>query len=81
MAKGNWALKRYTSRDMIVAVESGAGRAREWVKEEGNYYGDYRKLFGKEPPKLGALALMTDSDDTRNEESKFYGDIFLESAR
>ena len=81
MPKGSWAPNPYTSRAMIVAVESGDEKAGKWVMEERNYLEDYRKLFGEEPPKLGAVAIMTDTDDTGEEVTAYYGDIFLESAR
>ena len=81
MSKGSSAPSPYTSKAVIVAVESGVERAGQWVTEERNYYEDYRKLFGDEPPKLGAVAIMTDTDDTGEEVTTYYGDIFLESAR
>jgi hypothetical protein len=71
----------YTSKAIIVAVESGDEKIGQWVSEERNYYEDYRKLFGEEPPKLGAVAIMSDTDDTGDEVTAYYGDIFLKSAR
>jgi len=71
----------YTSKAIIVAVESGDEKTGQWVSEERNYYEDYRKLFGEEPPKLGAVAIMSDTDDTGDEVTAYYGDIFLKSAR
>lgn len=81
MPKGSSAPNPYTSRVVIVAAESGDEKAGQWVSEERNYYEDYRKLFGEEPPKLGAVAIMTDTDDTGDEVTAYYGDIFLESAK
>ncbi len=81
MPKGSSAPNPYTSKAVIVAVESGDEKAGQWVTEERNYYEDYRKIFGEEPPKLGAVAIMTDTDDTRDEATAYYGDIFLESAK
>ena len=69
----------YTANAMIVAVESGDERAGTWVNEERNVYEDYKKLFGEEPPPLGAVAVMTDTDDTRDEVMAWYGDIHLSS--
>ncbi len=37
-------------------------------------------LIGEEPPRLGGVAIMTDTDDTKDEATAWYGDIFLESA-
>lgn len=81
MPKDTSTTNPYTSRAMIVAVESGDGKTGTWVTEERNYYEDYRKLFGEEPPKLGAVAIMTDTDDTGEEATAYYGDIFMESAK
>jgi hypothetical protein len=69
----------YTSNSMLVAVESGNGNAGKWVNEERNIYEDYRKFFGEEPPLLGAVALMTDTDNTGEEAVAWYGDITLVS--
>ncbi len=70
----------YTGNAIIVAVESGDGKAGTWVGEHRNIYEDYRKYFGEEPPRLGGVAIMTDTDDTKDEATAWYGDIFLESA-
>lgn len=70
----------YTGNAAVVAAESGDGKAGTWVKEERNVYDDYRRAFGEEPPLIGAVAVMTDTDDTRDEVSAWYGDITLSSA-
>lgn len=77
MPKNSSAPSPYTSNAMIIAVESGDGKAGSWVTEERNIYEDYKQLFGEEPPKLGAVAVMTDTDDTRDEVTAWYGDITL----
>jgi Protein of unknown function (DUF3047) len=77
MPKYSSAPSPYTSNAMIIAVESGDGKAGNWVTEERNIYEDYKQLFGEDPPKLGAVAVMTDTDDTRDEVTAWYGDITL----
>jgi hypothetical protein len=67
----------YTGNVMIVAIESGNSKVGEWITEERNIYEDYRKLFGEEPPEIGAIAVMTDTDDTQTEAFAWYGDITL----
>ncbi len=67
----------YTGNAAIVAAESGEGKAGTWVSEERNVYEDYRRAFGEEPPRIGAVAVMTDTDDTRDEVTAWYGDISL----
>uniref|UniRef100_A0A831XF66 DUF3047 domain-containing protein n=1 Tax=Geobacter metallireducens TaxID=28232 RepID=A0A831XF66_GEOME len=61
----------------MVAVESGGANAGKWITEERNVYEDYQKLFGEEPPRAGAVALMTDTDNTGEEAVAWYGDITL----
>lgn len=79
--RGSSVPSPYTANAVLVAVESGDEKAGQWVSEERNIYEDYRRLFGEEPPKIGAIAIMTDTDDTRDEATAWYGDIFLKSAR
>ncbi|WP_243371957.1 DUF3047 domain-containing protein [Geotalea sp. SG265] len=77
MAKESFAPSPYTSNSVIIAVESGDESVKKWVSEERNIYDDYRKVFGEEPPLLGGVAIMTDTDDTQDEATAYYGDIFL----
>jgi len=77
LKKGESVPNAYTSRVMIVAVESGDSLAGRWVREERNYLEDYRRLFGEEPGQLGAVAIMTDTDNTNSQASAWYGDISL----
>lgn len=78
MAKDSHARSPYTSNSVIIAVESGDENINKWVTEERNIYEDYRKVFGEEPPLLGGVAIMTDTDDTQDEATAYYGDIFFE---
>ncbi len=50
----------------IIVVESGAGRLDSWVRETRNVAEDYQALFGRQPPRVGKVALMTDSNDTKS---------------
>ena len=77
MPKNSSAPSPYTANAMVIAVESGEGKTGSWVTEEQNIYEDYKRLFGEEPPKTGAVAVMTDTDDTRDDVTAWYGDIFL----
>ncbi|SMC96405.1 Protein of unknown function [Desulfocicer vacuolatum DSM 3385] len=65
----------YTARVMMVVVESGSNNLNTWVKERRNIREDYRKLFGQEPPMISGVAIMTDTDNTGEEATTFYGDI------
>jgi hypothetical protein len=77
LPKGEFLPNAFTSNAMMVAVESGDEKAGTWVSEERNLYEDYRRLFGEEPPEIGAVALMTDTDNTGGNAIAYYGDITL----
>ncbi|MBL0226710.1 MAG: DUF3047 domain-containing protein [Geobacteraceae bacterium] len=69
----------YTRNAMMVVVESGAEKAGTWVTEQRDILADYRRLFGSEPRRLGAIAIMTDTDNTGSEATAWYGDIAISS--
>jgi len=71
----------YTDNAVMVAVESGDGKAGSWVNEERNIFEDYKRFFGEDPPPLGAIALMSDTDNTGDEAVAYFGDIFLSPPR
>jgi hypothetical protein len=76
--KGTFVPNPYTDRVMMIVVESGADRLNQWVNEERNVYGDYKQAFGEEPPKISGVAIMTDTDNTGESATAYYGDILFE---
>jgi hypothetical protein len=42
---------------------------------ERNIYEDYKRAFGKNPGWIGAIALMTDTDNTLSTAEALYTDI------
>ena len=70
----------YTARAMMFVVESGAKRVGEWVAVERNVYDDYKRAFGEEPPPVSGIAVMTDTDQTGESATAWYGDIVLQRA-
>jgi hypothetical protein len=42
---------------------------------ERNIVEDYRKAFGEEPPMISGVAIMTDTDNTGESVTAYYGDI------
>lgn len=77
MPKGSHAPSPHTGNVVVVAVESGDAKAGSWVFEERDIYEDYKRFFGEDPPRVGGIAVMTDTDDTREETTAWYGDITL----
>jgi len=65
----------YTTNSQMVAVESGTNLAGTWQSERRNVFEDYRQIFGEEPRRVGAVAIMTDSDNTGTSAQAWYDDI------
>ena len=79
LPKGTQITNAYTENAVMIAVESGSENLGRWLSCERNIYEDYKKAFGKEPPKVGAIAIMTDTDNTGESATARYGIISLTS--
>ena len=77
LSRGKSVSNAYTDRAKMVAVQSGSGRTGRWVDEERNIYRDYVSSFGEEPPEVIGIAIMTDTDDTKENAVAYYADIAL----
>ena len=75
LPRGAFLPNAYTGNAVMVAVESGDGNAGRWIDEERDLVGDYRRAFREDPPKVGAVAIMTDTDNTGEEAVAWYGAI------
>ncbi|HXE97499.1 MAG TPA: DUF3047 domain-containing protein [Dongiaceae bacterium] len=75
MAKGELLRSPYSNNAVMIAVNSGNEQAGKWVTNRRNFADDYRSAFGEEPPKVGAVAIMTDCDNTGETAVGYYGDI------
>lgn len=78
LPKGKAVPNPFTGNAIMVAVESGGGNAGQWRSVRRNVYRDYRRLFGGEPPEVGAIAIMTDTDNTGESAVACYDDIRIE---
>ncbi len=67
----------YLSESMMVAVQSGNTHASRWITEKRNIVADYRQAFGRPPPEIIGVGIMTDTDDTGETTIGYYGDIRL----
>jgi hypothetical protein len=73
--KGTVVPNPYTDQVRMIVVESGPDRLNQWVSEERNVDEDYKKAFGDEPPLISGVAIMTDTDNTGESATAYYGDI------
>ncbi len=72
----------YSERIKLFVVRSGKPEGDGWRNEERNIYEDYERLFGKKPKRpLGAIALMSDSDNTASVSEADFGEIILKSKK
>lgn len=54
----------YTDKARMVIMERGKERLGQWVEESVNVLADYRQAFGKDPPAIAGIAVMSDTDNT-----------------
>lgn len=78
--KGSIVPNPYTDRVRMIVVESGDSLLNQWIQEERNVYEDYKSAFGREPPMISGVAIMTDSDNTGESSTAFYGDIIFKKS-
>lgn len=67
-----------TDRIRKVVIESGPARLDRWLDYERDIRADYEKAFGEAPGALVGIAIMTDSDNTRQKAKAWYGPLRLQ---
>lgn len=65
----------YTDRARMVVVESGADKAGQWVTVTRDLAADFRAAFGEEAPPVTGVVIATDTDNTGERATAWYGDI------
>lgn len=78
--KGTVVPNPFTDRVKMIVVESGVAGLNQWISEERNVYEDYKKAFGEEPSMISGIAIMTDTDNTGESATAYYGDIVFRKA-
>ena len=68
-----------TDRIRKVVIESGPARLDRWLDYERDIRADYQKAFGEAPGALVGIAIMTDSDNTRQKAKAWYGPLRLQA--
>jgi len=75
LPEGTAVPNSFTSNAMMVAVENGSAHLGQWRSYRRNVYEDFLKYFAFPPPRVGAIAIMTDTDNTGETASACYGPI------
>ncbi len=75
LPEGTILTSPYFKNIKLIVVKSGKNIG-QWMYEEHNIYEDYKKAFGKAPTAwVGAIALMTDTDNTVSTAEALYKNI------
>jgi hypothetical protein len=80
LPRGTAVVNPYSSNAIMIAVESGSSKTGLWIEEERNVFEDFREHFRQDPPQVGAIAIMTDTDNTGEKAVAWYGPIRILSA-
>ena len=67
-----------TDRIRKIVVDSGPTELKRWREHRRDVAADFRRAFGEEPGPLVAIAVMTDSDNTRSRSRAWYGPVRLD---
>ena len=74
-AAGTSVWSAYTDRVRMIVAESGSANLGKWVTIRRNVAADFRAAFGEDPPAISGVVLATDTDNTGESATAFYGDI------
>ncbi len=77
---GSSVISTKTGNTRYIVLKSGPDGLGSWHSEARNVYEDYRSLFNDEPPRIGKVSVMIDSDDTKSSAESFVGDIRFSNA-
>jgi len=61
-----------SSNTRYVVLRNHSDPLGQWQEEKRDVLQDYRDLFGEEPPTVGGITLMIDSDDTRSTAESYF---------
>ena len=76
LPKGALLTSPFFKNIKLMVLEKGQEKSGEWMVEERNIFADYKTAFGRFPSaNVGAVALMTDSDNTQSSAEACYADI------
>jgi hypothetical protein len=70
-----------TGRVQMVVASSGSAGVGQWQTLTRNVRDDYKKAFGEDAGKLLAYGVLTDTDNTGEEVTAWYGDIIFKTAQ
>ena len=73
----SWPNAFAPDNSMMVAVRDSSHEIGTWYTEKRNVYEDFKRYYGKEVKQIGAVALMTDTDNSGGKAASYYGDVYF----
>jgi hypothetical protein len=70
----------YTDFAKMIVMQSGPAGLGTWIEQDRNVYEDYKKAFDEEPPLINGVAIMSDTDNTQESATAYFGDILFVKA-
>jgi hypothetical protein len=71
----------YTGRVRIVVLQSGDAHAGQWMTETRDLEADFRAAFGGPAPRITAVMVASDTDQTSASATAWFGDLRLQARR
>ncbi len=80
LEKGSvWANAYAGKSAMMISVRSKADKTQAWYQEKRNILNDLKEQFGSDIRYIDAVAIMTDTDNSKGNAVAYYADIFFSS--
>ncbi|MEE4380018.1 MAG: DUF3047 domain-containing protein [Candidatus Competibacteraceae bacterium] len=67
----------FTANAKVIAVRSGKPPPGTWFNEKRNVVADFQQLFGVDINHIDAVAIMTDTDNSAQQATAWYGDLYF----
>ncbi len=72
---GTTVWNAYTDRLRMLVLQSGALKQNQWVRESRDVAADFKAAFGFDAPKITAVLVGADTDNTKETSRSWFGDL------
>ena len=72
-----YAMAGVNGKMTMISVRSSTDETGTWYSEKRNVLEDLKQQFGEEIRYIDAVAVMSDSDDSKGKVTAYYGDIYF----
>jgi hypothetical protein len=67
----------FTGNALMIASQSGNEHVGEWINEKRNILDDIKNLLEIDATEINGVAIMTDTDNSKQSATAYYGNIFF----